>query len=357
MTERKMATIRRIAEVKAIEGADRIVAYRVDGWYVVDSKDKYQVGDLVVYCEPDSWVPHSIAPFLTKPDQSLKVYKGVEGQKLRTIKLKGQLSQGLLLPISILSGVISNYISDSDMHAAGFSPLDFFKQFVSEGQDVSEFLGIVKWEADIPTQMQGQMKGLFPSFIRKTDQERVQNIRNIEQYQATVFEVTEKLEGSSMTVYFRDGEFGVCSRNVELKDDGANTFWQVAKKYDLESKMRSFGKNIAIQGELIGPNIQGNIYKLQAPDFYVFDVFDIDNQKYVSSYDRFDLCAEFSLKHAPVIDKSFWGYSTVEEYLSFAEGKAVLNPNQEREGLVFKTLDGTFSFKVISNRYLIKQKD
>lgn len=338
MSERKMATIRRIAEVKAIEGADRIVAYRVDGWYVVDSKDKYKQGDLVVYCEPDSWVPHSIAPFLTKPDQFPKVYKGVEGQKLRSVRLKGQISQGLLLSIPSLIESVGCWSA------------------FEEGSDVSEWIGVQKWEADIPAQLQGQMKGSFPSFIRKTDQERVQNIRNVRQYQDTLFEVTEKLEGSSMTVYFRDGEFGVCSRNVELKDDGANTFWQVAKQYDLENKLRSYGKNIAIQGELIGPSIQGNIYKLQAPDFRVFDVFDIDNQKYIPAYDRFDLCAGFGLKHAPLID-TIQGCNSIDDYLAFAEDKSVLNPNQEREGLVFKALDGGFSFKAISNKYLLKAKD
>jgi RNA ligase (TIGR02306 family) len=343
MSERKLATIRRISEVKAIEGADKIVAYRVDGWFVVDSKDKYQVNDLVVYCEPDSWIPHSIAPFLTKSDQFPKVYKGVEGQKLRTIRLKGQLSQGLLLPINVLA-----------IQTNSGSYLGQWEGF--EGHDVTERLGIQKWEADIPAQLQGQMKGSFPNFIRKTDQERVQNMHNLQQYQDTLFEVTEKLEGSSMTVYFRDGEFGVCSRNVELKDDGANTFWRVAKQYGLEEKLRSLGRNIAIQGELIGPNIQGNIYKLQAPDFYVFDMFDIDKQEYLSAYDRLALVHSLQLKHTPVIGH-LKGLDSTQSYLDAAEGKSVLNPNQEREGLVFKALDGSFSFKVISNRYLLKQKD
>ena len=340
MSERKLATIRRIAEVKAIEGADKIVAYRVDGWFVVDSKDKYQVGDLVVYCEPDSWIPHSIAPFLTKPDQFPKVYKAVEGQKLRTIRLKGQLSQGLLLPLSVVFELPAN--TEVDV----------------QGTDVSEALGIQKWEADIPAQLQGQMKGSFPSFIRKTDQERVQNIRNLQQYQDTLFEVTEKLEGSSISIFFNNGEFGVCSRNVELKDDGANTFWQVAKQYGLEEKLRSLGRNIAIQGELIGPNIQGNIYKLQAPDFYVFDMFDIDKQEYLSASERLDLAQGLQLKHTPVIAPRLKGFESIDEYLAFAEGQTcLLTSNHEREGLVFKALDGSFSFKVISTRYLLKQKD
>jgi RNA ligase (TIGR02306 family) len=345
MHERKMATVRRIAEVKTIDGADRIVAYRVDGWYVVDSKDKYQVGDLVVYCEPDSWIPHSIAPFLTKPDQFPKVYKSVEGQKLRTIRLKGQISQGLLLPVA-------EFFGETVILTA--SSTDTYK----EGDDVSEALGIQKWEAEIPAQLQGQMKGSFPSFIRKTDQERVQNVRDLQQYRDVLFEVTEKLEGSSMTVYFRDGESGVCSRNVELKDDGSNTFWQVAKHYDLENKLRSLGCNIALQGELIGPNIQGNIYKLQAPDFYVFDVFDIDIQVYYSSVDRLAICNLLGLKHAPVIAPTLQGLESANDYLIFAEGQTcLLTSNHEREGLVFKSVDGSFSFKAISNRYLLKQKD
>jgi RNA ligase (TIGR02306 family) len=205
MSERKLASIRRISEVKAIEGADKIVAYRVDGWFVVDSKDKYQVNDLVVYCEPDSWIPHSIAPFLTKPDQFPKVYKDVEGQKLRTIRLKGQLSQGLLLP---------TFKVPNQPHIVCVQDTDGIPLPFVEGDDVSSALGIQKWEADIPAQLQGQTKGSFPSFIHKTDQERIQNIRNLQQYQDTLFEVTEKLEGSSISIFFNNGEFGVCSRNV-----------------------------------------------------------------------------------------------------------------------------------------------
>jgi hypothetical protein len=164
------------------------------------------------------------------------------------------------------------------------------------------------------------------------------------------------VHNSSMTVYFNNGEFGVCSRNVELKDDGANTFWRVTKQYGLEEKLRSLGRNIAIQGELIGPNIQGNIYKLQAPDFYVFDMFDIDKQEYLSASERLDLVQGLQLKHTPLIG-SIKGLESTQAYLDSAEGKSVLNPNQEREGLVFKALDGSFSFKAISNRYLLKHKD
>lgn len=103
MTERKLATIRRIAEVKEIVGADAIEAVRVDGWWVVVKKGEYQVGQLAVYLEVDSWVPTDIAPFLTKAGHEPKEYEGIKGERLRTVKLRGQLSQGLLLPISVIS--------------------------------------------------------------------------------------------------------------------------------------------------------------------------------------------------------------------------------------------------------------
>lgn len=151
--ERKLATIRRIAEIKDIPGADLIQAYRVDGWWVVDSKGKYQIGTDVVYCEVDSWIPHELAPFLSKGKEP-REYNGVKGERLRTVKLKGQLSQGLLLPIN----------------AIFFQPGPVYTYWKNE--DVTEILNIQKWERPIPAQLRGLIKGNFPSYFRKTDQER-----------------------------------------------------------------------------------------------------------------------------------------------------------------------------------------
>ena len=97
--ERQLATIRRIAEIKPIEGADVICSYRVDGWWVVGKKDEFKVNDLVVYFEIDSWIPHEIAPFLSKGKEP-REYNGIKGERLKTIKLKGSLSQGLILPLN-----------------------------------------------------------------------------------------------------------------------------------------------------------------------------------------------------------------------------------------------------------------
>jgi RNA ligase (TIGR02306 family) len=209
MTEvyvRKMASIQKIAEVKAIPDADKICAYRVNGWWIVDQVGKYVVGDLVVYAEPDSFIPATLAPFLTKPGHFPKTYLSVEGEKLRTIRLRKQLSQGLLLPLN----VVFDAMTMEQRLIAGSDEL-------IEGTDVSETLNIVKWEAP-PEFTSADARGSFPSFIIKTDQERVQNcFADMEEhFEHQTWEVTEKCEGSSMTVYFRDGDFGVCSRNLNL---------------------------------------------------------------------------------------------------------------------------------------------
>jgi RNA ligase (TIGR02306 family) len=189
------------------------------------------------------------------------------------------------------------------------------------------------------------MKGNFPSFIPKTDQERVQNLNN--EIASAVesglqFEVTEKLEGSSMTCYLIDNVFGVCSRNLDLKETEDNTFWQVARRDDIEDKMKICRLNdFAIQGELIGPGIQGNIYKLNKPEFRVFDMYDIKAGAYLYPHDRRAQIMVMDLLHAPVllVNKDL-GVGSIDEILQWAEGKSKLNDKQEREGIVFKEVNG-----------------
>lgn len=331
--ERKLATIRRIAEVKEIVGADAIEAVRVDGWWVVAKKGEFPINHKAVYLEVDSWVPTSIAPFLTKSGNTPKEYEGVNGERLRTVKLRGQLSQGLLLPISILP--VRDY---------------------SDGEDVTETLGILKWERPLSPQLYGQAKGNFPSFLRKTDQERVQNIGNmLENYVGQEFEVTIKLDGSSCTIFVNNEDNGVCSRNLELKQDENNAFWRIALEYDIHNKIRAYGKNLAVQGELIAPNIQGNYEKVTNPEFYVFDVFDIDNQEYMLPKDRQEFCNLLNIPHVPLVDKAFTMITNTDKLLDMAEGDG-MNVDVKREGLVFKHNTSDFSFKAISNSYLLKEK-
>lgn len=178
---RKLATIRKISEIKPIEGADKIELVCIDGWQVVTKKGEYQANDLVVYLEVDSWVPNELAPFLTSEGKEPKVYNEVKGERLRTKKLRGELSQGLVLPFEVLSVEHDGSIGIGDW---------------KEGDDVTELLGIQKWEPTIPIQLSGVAKGNFPSWVPKTDQERIQNLtKEYESYKQEVWQVTEKLHG------------------------------------------------------------------------------------------------------------------------------------------------------------------
>jgi RNA ligase (TIGR02306 family) len=333
---RKMASIRVIDKIEPIEGADAIEAAVLGGWKVVVKKGEFVIGDLAVYLEIDSWVPTELAPFLSKGKEP-REFNGVKGERLRTVKLRGQLSQGLLLPLT----------------SAGEFALN-------EGDDVTEVLNIQKWERPMNAQLAGMAKGNFPSLIPKTDQERVQNlVKEIAAADGMLFEVTEKLEGSSMTCYLIDGEFGVCSRNLDLKETEGNAFWEVARRDDIEGKMRATGPDaqFAIQGELIGPGIQGNIYKLSHTEFYVFDVYNIKSGEYLKPAERVLLINLMGLKHVPVIHP-LWPMIdvTIEGLLEYAEGTSNLNAKQECEGIVFKQVDGGMTFKAISNKYLLGEK-
>lgn len=335
---RKMATIRKIDSIRDIPGADSIECCTLGGWNVVTRKGEYTAGDLAVYCEIDSWIPYEVAPFLSKGNFP-HVYNEVKGERLRTVKLRGQLSQGLLLPLSTLNMVESELL---------------------EGLDVSFPLGIVKYEAPIPASLAGEVKGMFPSHIPKTDQERIQNLSTeLEEWKAAklTWEVTEKLDGSSMTVYIIDGEVGVCSRNLDLKPNKDNSLWATAYKNEIDVKLIQSCCNLAIQGELVGNGIQGNIYKMRDQEFYVYDIYDIDAGRYFTPAERVAYCKVWDIKHVPVFKSDFMlTTETAADLLQMAEGKSVMGDiaGPEREGVVYKCNEKQVSFKAISNKFLLK---
>jgi RNA ligase (TIGR02306 family) len=361
--ERKLASIQRINQILPIERADMIELIIVNSWKVVAAKSvSHKVNDLVVYCEIDSFLP--IEPefeFLRK--SSFKKMGDQEGFRLKTIKLRGQISQGLIIPLEDAIKVILRRNPSSIMIAA-------------ENSDVSEMLGIVKYDPPIPANLAGKVKGNFPSFIRKTDEERVQNLTaEYEEMKQHTYYTSEKLDGSSATFYVRDGVFGVCSRNLELAEpepfvpgqmimcqDGIerlvqeNSFWKVAREMDLKAKMLALEKNISIQGELIGEGIQGNPYKIKGQTVKFYNAFDIDAYEYFS-YDEFVLLIyNMGLKTVPILDDNFKLPDTIDELLLLAEGKSVFADTQ-REGIVIRSLDRKISFKAISNKFLLGEKD
>jgi RNA ligase (TIGR02306 family) len=342
--ERKLGSVRKIIDLTPIEGADKIELATIDGWKVVVAKDvNHKVGDLIVYCEVDSFLPiREEFEFLRKT--SFKKMGDQEGFRLKTIRLRGQISQGLIVPLDVL---LKHGVSSDD---------------VFEGLDVTGTLGIVKYEPPIPADLAGKVKGLFPSFIRKTDEERVQNLASdYEKYRAQnklgmKFYITEKLDGSSATFYLKDEVFSVCSRNLELIETEGNTFWKVGRELELEDKLKTIGFNVCLQGELIGEGIQGNPYKIKGQTVRFFNGFNIDTQENIPFLEFTEITQKLGLTTVPILDFDFDLPSSIDDMLEIAESPSNLNTNFGREGVVVRSYDRTISFKAISNQFLLNEK-
>ncbi len=351
---RQLASIQTIAERRPIEGADAIEAVRVKDWWCVAKKGEFNTGDHCVYFEIDSLLPVSNPAFGflsrgSKPKTMTIEAKTYIGYRLRTVKLRGQLSQGLALPLS-------------KFEISPVLPPDV-------GEDVSEQLGVVKYEPPLPAQLAGKVKGMFPGFIPKTDEERVQNLGNVvERHQGELFFITEKLDGSSATYYrhttTNDGDhFGVCSRNLELLDTPENTLWNLARRYELAEKIPN---GFAVQGEAVGEGIQGNPLKLKGHDLFIYNVYDIVNGQYLDLHEYIDFCEQRGLKRVPLLYTDFELPGTVDDILDMAEGKSELCAEADREGIVFRPLTeqdaeingamARLSFKAISNAYLLNER-
>ncbi len=346
---RKLASIKTIDKLEPIEGADMIELATVGGWKVVVAKNVgHQEGNKVVYCEIDSFLP--IEPefeFLRKSSYK-KLVDGTEGFRLKTIRLRGQYSQGLIIPLQDAIDVMKRKNGE------------VYHEMLELNKDVSNLLGIVKYEPPIPANLSGLVKGQFPSFIQKTDEERIQNLTSeLEEWKKEniTFYMTEKLDGSSATFYLRNGEFGVCSRNLDLLETEDNTYWKVARELKIEEKLKELGRNIAIQGELIGEGIQKNRYKIKGHTVRFFNVFDIDKFEKVSRDEFLEIIVDkMGLETVPVHMLPLPLVHDVAGLLELAEGKSQLNKDAEREGLVIRSLDNKISFKAISNKFLLKNE-
>lgn len=355
---RKLATVRKVNEIIPIEGADAIVVAVVDGWKIVVKKDEFKVDDNCIYFEIDSFLP-CIPEFEFLRTRSFKRMGELEGYRLRTIKLRGQISQGLLLPISVFPEVVNAF------HKTRLYDPE------NPHMDVSELLGVQKYEPPIPAALSGNVRGNFPSFIRKTDQERCQNL-GADIFVAnkdSKYEVTLKMDGTSFTCFYVDKEEGVCGRNWELQVNESNEGNSLVRMYvdsKLQQVLRNYGRNIAVQGELQGPSIQGNKEGLKAHMLFVFDMYDIDRGEYIDSDTRVGIMRDLvnlgldinMVQHVPImsvgVTLSDLGINNMNELLEYAKGPSLYA--KVREGLVFKRMDGKFSFKTINNDWLLKNE-
>jgi RNA ligase (TIGR02306 family) len=326
---RKLASIQRIKELENIENADAIEKAYVLGWQLVVKKGEFKVGDLCVYCEIDCLMPERPEFEFLKPRK----------MRIRTVKLRGQISQGICFPLSILPTGIE----------------------IKEGLDVTELLEITKYEAPIPACLEGKVKGRIPSFIPKTDETRVQILQDLlDEFQGTKCYITEKLDGSSATYFIKDQQFGVCSRNLELIESEENSFWKVARELDIKNKLLSLNGNYAIQGELVGEGIQKNTLKLRGQTVFFYNLFDIDNHRYVKYSEFIDRINFMKLSTVPIVNDDYILRNDINELVELSVGKSLINKNGWREGIVIRSLEEKFfksdrlSFKAVNPRFLLK---
>lgn len=340
MTARKLASVRKIDHVVPHKNADRLEVAILGGWPVVVRKGEFQAGDLVVFCEVDSLLPPRPEYDFLEKSCSHTEPDGTEWYRIKTVRLRGQLSQGIVLPLTILD----------------YNNEELGEQGYRDGDVVTDVLGIRKYEKPLPPQLAGDALGVFPYFIPRTDEERVQNL-DIKSLPEGWYRVTEKLDGSSCTIYRNQDHIGVCSRNLELKPNEKNTFWHVAHESGALAALASLGSsggNIAIQGEVVGPGIQGNPYKLKRHRFYAFNVYLIDQQKYMTKAGFNAFCFTYGILSVPDLGETILPES-MSGILQMAEGKSRINPDTEREGIVVVKdgEDERISFKAISNKFLL----
>jgi hypothetical protein len=411
---RKLVTVREIGEINDIPGADLIKVATVEGWKVVVKAGEFKEGDLCVFFEVDSYLPMSDPRYSFLEKNAIK-WQDIPGARLKTIRLRKQLSQGLALPLSLFPEIQAQLKND-------FGLVTSLNIGEVRQMNFTGTLGIFKWEKVMSAQLAGQAKGDFPSFLRKSDQERCQNmgaaifgyeqtfrplpedllagltdevraeaieagrmkevdgvlcfVKEPTASRDTRYEVSLKMDGSSMTPY-RKGEFGaddyvegVCSRNLDLKMEGNedNSFVQMAQSGLLDI-LREAAADTALQGELMGPGIQGNRENFSSNRFFVYNVYDIKDGEFLKPAERQGFINEmnaiakqeeidFVVEHVPVLHNNVTlaelGIHNMDDLLAFAVGPS-LN-NNVREGVVFKAMDGSHQFKAISNVYLEQEK-
>lgn len=349
---RNLASIQTVNAAEPIPNADAIEKIRVLGWWVVVKKGDFRPGDRVVYCEIDSLLPERpefeflrASSFKPARTDDVGALTQPAGFRIRTVKLRGQVSQGICFPLSILP--------------PGTAP--------EEGADVTDLLGILKWEPPLPIGMGGRVKGGFPGFLPKTDETRVQVLEPVlARHRGKTFYVTEKLDGTSFTAFLRNGVFGVCSRNLWMDEtDEFNLHARVARRLNLEQKLRALGEargfQPALQAELIGPGVQKNKYELKEVTLRVFNVLDLDAQRLVDHAAMLSMLGDISLEAVPQLGTMVLEH-TVDELVAFSEGTSALNPKAQREGVILRPfveeydedVGGRLSFKVINPKFLLK---
>ncbi|MBR6422435.1 2'-5' RNA ligase [bacterium] len=346
---RKLASIQRIWKIEPIEGADRIELAHVLGWQCVVNKGQFQPLDIGVYFEIDSFLP--IRPefeFMRATSYKKSDVMG-EGFKLRTMRFRGEISQGLLLPLSQFPQI----------------PVK-----TEIGTDVTELLGVKKWEIEERVTTGGTAIGTLPYDIPHTDETRVQEEPAlIQAFAGLEYYISTKMDGSSHSIGIDENGFHVTGHNYEYKDDGASSFYELVKARGYREKMEAFAKKenlttFTVQGELCAPGIQQNRLRLIKPEWYVFTIR--ENGKRVGLRRMLEICDLLGLEHVPIEEVGMdlpSKYPTVEALLARADGD--YPKGGKKEGIVVRPTEPVFcplisaslSMKIVSNKYLLKNEE
>ena len=341
---RSLATIQQISDTKPIEGADSIELVLIKGWQCVAKKGEFQKGDLCVYFEVDSFLPIDARyEFLRRTSYRNNEFMG-EGFRIKTMTMRGELSQGLALPLS-----------------------DFPEIGSESGSDVTDLLDVRKWELPESISSSGIEIGNKPFGIPTTDETRLQSMPEfLEAFQGRPYYITTKMDGTSCTVYCYDGKIGVCGRNFEYKEDiDTCAMWAWVYKHGINDKLLELGEDIAIQGEFCGAGIQKNRLRLMSPNLYVFDIVALygSGGKKAGLAELQSYCERLGLDMVPVEETGERFSYALEELLEKARGK--YPSGLDKEGIVVRTqqaghnreLNHKMSFKVLNNDFLKKEKD
>ena len=337
MTDRILAQVVKIRDLQPIAKADRIVLATVLGWQVIVKKDEFKIGDLGIY--------YSIGSILDKDNTEFDFLKG---KPLKTTKMRGVLSQGLMTPLDVLK----YYNIDPSS--------------VKEGDDVTNIVKVIKWipEEELSVYAEDATKLPFPSFVPKTDEQRVQDIpERLKSLEGKDIVITIKRDGTSTTYIVTGDTFKICGRNKILLQSDASTshYFEIAERYNLEEKMIALKRSLAIQGEITGSKINGNRHKVTENDYFVFNIYDIDAAHYLDWDEIVEITDKLGLKHVELI---YQGpakpeYMNVSDLLALAD-KQRYEHGTIAEGIVLKTdskfYPSRFSCKIISNEYLLKYK-
>ena len=335
--KRTLATIQKVKKITPIADSDFLETAHIMGWQCVIKKGEFKEGDIGVYFEVDSFLPiEERYEFLRKSSYRDNDDNG-QGFRIRTAKMRGQLSQGLILPIALFPELASFNVGD----------------------DVTEKLGVKKWYIPETSTGSGVIIGERPSGVPTSDEIRIQSAMELlERLSGKPYYITTKLDGTSGTVYHINGQTGCCSRNKEIKDDKENAlYWIPVYKHDLKEKLTNLGKNIVLIGEICGPGIQRNPMRLAGIEWYVFDIIDLDSGHCVSYDEICKICATLEVPAVPLEERGENFAYSLETLLEKAKGK--YPGGLDKEGIVVRDLHcpKRLSFKVLNNDFLLKEKD